>query len=301
MKLSRPIVSSAAILILAVALTLASLRFVWPADCSKFCREPEQAPCPSGSCRSGEQRAGLPFPVLIDSGAGSSPTSGWGKLGPEDLPNPFTFALDVLFYSLLLWLAGQAVRILRGGEKPPVLRALAPLGLLVLLGLLGGYLSYRSSPIRGTVRATGKPDTEILGTWKGVEASTGQEVVVRFYQSGVISISDPSASFQGQYSWTGDNTVLITFHGGSALCTGAPALLKDLCQYNVVDPAAYPEPTGETVISGPTPYPEPPREPVTFGQIDAEYEVVVEGNTLTLAHPSGVFQTLQRVTAANVR
>jgi hypothetical protein len=42
--------------------------------------------------------------MIIDSGGGSSPTTGWGKLGPEDLPNPLTPLLNVLFYGILLWL-----------------------------------------------------------------------------------------------------------------------------------------------------------------------------------------------------
>jgi hypothetical protein len=117
MKLSNSFVIYGIILLLAIGLTIASLRYVRPKNCQQFCDLPEQLTCPSGSCRSGEQRAGFPFPIIIDNGAGSSPTSGWGKLGPEDLPNPVTPVLDVLFYSVLLWLLWKIIRMLMGKKK----------------------------------------------------------------------------------------------------------------------------------------------------------------------------------------
>jgi hypothetical protein len=121
MKQSGSFILYGVIILLAIGLTLASLRYVRPLDCQRFCDLPEQVPCPSGSCRAGEQRAGFPLPLVIDSGAGSSPTSGWGKLGPEDLPNPVTPVLDVLFYSVLLWLLWKIIRVLLGKEKPRAL------------------------------------------------------------------------------------------------------------------------------------------------------------------------------------
>ncbi len=103
MKRFKPYAPYLFIFLLATGLTLASLLYVRPANCTSFCGEAIQAKCPPGSCLAGEQRAGFPLPVRIDDPGGGSPTSGWGILGPEDLPNPFTFLLDVAFYSLLLW------------------------------------------------------------------------------------------------------------------------------------------------------------------------------------------------------
>lgn len=136
------------IILLAIGLTALSLRFVRPVDCQAFCNFSRQTPCPSGSCRSGEQRAGLPLPILVDSGGGSSPTGGWGRLGPEDLPNPVTPVLDVLFYSLILWLIMYLIRFIRGKEKPryalrrEFLSLILPL-VLVLACLMTGFFLYR--------------------------------------------------------------------------------------------------------------------------------------------------------------
>jgi hypothetical protein len=73
--------------------------------------------CPAGACRIGEQKAGWPFPVFVDAG-GSSPVGGWGMLGPEDLPLPGALILDVLFYSLLLWLALYILHLIRRRALP---------------------------------------------------------------------------------------------------------------------------------------------------------------------------------------
>jgi hypothetical protein len=128
--------------LLAIGLTVASLGFVRPVNCQHFCDAPRGIPCPSGACRNGEQRAGLPMPVLVDSSGGESPTSGWGVLGPEDVPNPVTFSFDVFFYGVLLTFAGYLITILRRREKPEDrLTIVLPLA-GVLLGLLGGLASY---------------------------------------------------------------------------------------------------------------------------------------------------------------
>ena len=140
MKPSKSYVLFSVIILLAIGLTIASLRYVRPLNCQQFCDLPEQLNCPSGSCRSGEQRAGFPLPIVIDSGAGSSPTGGWGKLGPEDLPNPVTPVLDVVFYSLLLWFLMKIIRVVLGEEKPRGLLAAVPLLLLELAFLVLGYL-----------------------------------------------------------------------------------------------------------------------------------------------------------------
>ena len=110
MNFSKSYIGAGIILILAIGLTLASLEYVRPVDCQSFCDLPKGATCPRGSCRSGEQSAGFPVPIRIDSGAGSSPTSGWGKLGPEDPPNPVGPVLDVMFYSALIWLIWKIVQ-----------------------------------------------------------------------------------------------------------------------------------------------------------------------------------------------
>ncbi len=108
-----------AIVALAIGLTLASLSYVRPADCRQLCTTDT---CPPGHCRFREQRAGFLFPVLIDSGGGGSPLNGWGRLGPEDPPVPFTFVLDVGMYSLVLWLIWRAMRrcVARKGHRRAV-------------------------------------------------------------------------------------------------------------------------------------------------------------------------------------
>lgn len=143
MKPSNPSILCGVIILLAIGLTVTSLRYVRPLNCQRFCDLPEQMPCPSGSCRAGEQRAGFPLPLIIDSGAGSSPTSGWGKLGPEDLPNPVTPVLDVVFYSVLLWILWKIAQVLLGKEKLRALVVVVPLLVLALACLLLGYLVER--------------------------------------------------------------------------------------------------------------------------------------------------------------
>ena len=141
MKPIHSIVLYGLILLLATGFTVASLGFIRPAVCQRFCDAPEQVPCPSGACRAGEQRAGLPLPVLIDDPGGGSPTGGWGILGPEDLPNPAMFLVDVLFYAVVLWLIYYIGRILWKKEKhPDPLMLVAPLVLVLICTLLGLYL-----------------------------------------------------------------------------------------------------------------------------------------------------------------
>lgn len=128
--------------LLAIGLTVASLGFVRPVNCQRFCDTSKQIPCSPGACRNGEQRAGLPLPVLVDSSGGESPLSGWGNLGPEDVPNPVTFIFDVFFYGVLLTFAGYIITILRRREKQVErIKIVLPLA-VVLLGLLGGLASY---------------------------------------------------------------------------------------------------------------------------------------------------------------
>ena len=132
------------IFVLATGLTVLSLRFVRPVDYQRVCDDSEDIPCTTGACRIGEQRAGLPLPVLVDDPGGGSPTNGWGILGPEDFWNPLTFALDAVFYGLLLWLAWHIIRVIQVKKK--LVRVLAIVFLLALAvggGLAAGYLSYQ--------------------------------------------------------------------------------------------------------------------------------------------------------------
>jgi hypothetical protein len=128
------------ILLLSIGLTIASIKYIQPANCLGLCDLPTQVDCPSGSCRLGEQRAGFPLPMIIDSGAGSSPTTGWGRLGPEDLPNPFTPLLNVLFYGILLWLIWKLIRWLFRRERLGHPRVVASLLLFEATLLAVGYL-----------------------------------------------------------------------------------------------------------------------------------------------------------------
>jgi hypothetical protein len=140
MKSSKSYIFFSVLILAAIGLTIGSLRYVRPLTCLQFCDLPEQLTCPSGSCRAGEQRAGFPLPIVIDNGAGSSPTGGWGKLGPEDLPNPVTPVLDVVFYGVFLWLIWKIVRVLLGKEKSSSLLTTAPYLFLELAFLMLGYL-----------------------------------------------------------------------------------------------------------------------------------------------------------------
>jgi hypothetical protein len=142
MKSVKAIIFYGSIILLAVGFTLASLGFVRPVDCHSYCDASGQTPCPPGACRNGEQRAGLPLPVLIDNMGGSSPTGGWGILGPEDLPNPVTFILDVFFYSVFLRFIVYLISILRGKElKVELLAIILPL-VVLLIGVLSSLALY---------------------------------------------------------------------------------------------------------------------------------------------------------------
>lgn len=141
MKHSHPILWYAFLILAATGLTLLSQNFVRPALCQSLCNPSVQAPCPPDSCNFGDQRAGLPLPFLVDAPGGGSPTSGWGILGPEDMPDVMTFLLDVGFYFLLLWLGQYVLQVLRHKEKLKLLAIGLP-SVLLLAGLIGGYLLY---------------------------------------------------------------------------------------------------------------------------------------------------------------
>jgi|GEM_PF-6832887 len=99
--------------LLAIVLTILSFRYVEPKNCYRTCGESlEGRPCPTGGCPIGEQKAGWPLPAIVDSPGGGSPTSGWGLIGPEDPPLFVPLLLDVLFYSLTLWLVISIVQLI---------------------------------------------------------------------------------------------------------------------------------------------------------------------------------------------
>jgi hypothetical protein len=121
-------------LFLAIGLTMLSFRYVQPQDCYRFCGE--EVPCPAGSCRWGEQKAGWPLPTFVDAPGGGSPTGGWGLLGPEDLPLGMPMILDVLFYSILIWLAVFIIGLIQRQILDPKLILLA----LPMTALLAVFL-----------------------------------------------------------------------------------------------------------------------------------------------------------------
>ena len=92
--------------------------------------------CPTGSCRFGEQKAGWPILAFVDAPGGGSPTGGWGLLGPEDLPLGMPMILDVLFYSILVWLAAYIIGLTQGQKLDPKLILMA----LPMNALLAAFL-----------------------------------------------------------------------------------------------------------------------------------------------------------------
>ena len=118
-------------LLLTIGLTVLSFRYVQPKDCYRFCDVEEGVPCPAGSCRVGEQKAGWPIPVFIDAPSPSSPLLISGILGVDDYPSPITMLLDVLFYSMLVWLVIFIIGRIQGQMLDPK---------LILLSLLMNVL-----------------------------------------------------------------------------------------------------------------------------------------------------------------
>ena len=120
---------------LAIGLTVVSFQYVQPKNCYYFCDPSYILPCPKGSCYFGDQKAGWPIPAFIDAPGGGSPTGGWGLLGPEDPPLP-TMIADVLFYSILIWIALYIIQAFR--HQTFSLKLL--LGSLAINTLLGLFL-----------------------------------------------------------------------------------------------------------------------------------------------------------------
>lgn len=306
MKTRYSISAQALFLVLAVGLTLGSLLYVRPPNCQSPCMEPEHAPCPDGTCRLTEQRAGFPLPVLQDNPGGGSPTGGWGKLGPEDLPNPLTFALDVLFYSALLWLIWQFVRIATRKEPHRSILSMWPQLLVVLVGLLLGIYNERSFAVRNLPVTEGAPETVILGAWSSPEEPSGDNVILRFEKNGGLSTTVPGYTerFIGEYEWQGGDRIRFLFQLGMQpvaqehpLCDRTPQFLRDFCTFTPVafDLSAYPEPVAQPL----SPYPAPPLpspQPMGRTRIDGTFHVALKGHQMTLTDPSGEAHTFLRVT-----
>ncbi|HLO18311.1 MAG TPA: hypothetical protein VK206_25995 [Anaerolineales bacterium] len=118
---------------LAIGLTVISFQYVQPKNCYNFCDPSYVIPCSKGSCYFGDQKAGWPIPVIVDSPGGGSPTDGWGVLGNEDLPHPIWMIADVLFYSILVWIVLYVIQYFRHQAFSPKL-FLRSLPLNVFLG-----------------------------------------------------------------------------------------------------------------------------------------------------------------------
>ena len=107
-------------LLLTIGLTVLSFRYVQPKDCYHFCDMEEGVPCPAGSCRVGEQKAGWPIPVFVDAPSPSSPIL-TGVLGVDDYPHPVAMLLTVPFYSFLVWLVIFIIGLIRNHMLDPKL------------------------------------------------------------------------------------------------------------------------------------------------------------------------------------
>jgi hypothetical protein len=107
--------------LLTMVLMVLSFGYVRPKDCYRFCDVEEGMPCPTGSCRVGEQKAGWPIPVFVDAPSPSSPLLISGILGVDDYPRPMSMLLDVLFYSFLVWLDIFIIGLIQGRMLDPKL------------------------------------------------------------------------------------------------------------------------------------------------------------------------------------
>ena len=120
---------------LTIVLTVLSFRYVQPKDCYNFCDVEEGVPCPAGSCRVGEQKAGWPIPVFVDAPSPSSPLLISGILGVDDYPHPMAILLTVLFYSFVVWLVMFIIGLIRNQILDPKL-ILPALPMNVLLAVV---------------------------------------------------------------------------------------------------------------------------------------------------------------------
>ena len=133
--------------LLAIGLTFLSFQYIQPKDCYRTCLSLSGESCLTGGCRTGEQKAGWPLPVFVDDPGGGSPTSGWGLLGQEDPALYLPLILDVLFYSLLVWLLLYVIQIIRDQPLPLKLVAATMLLNMFLAALLWFCFLLFGSPI----------------------------------------------------------------------------------------------------------------------------------------------------------
>ena len=132
-------------LLLTIGLTVLSFQYVQPEDCYRFCEADGMPSCLPGGCRFGEQKAGWPLRVFVDTPGGGSPTGGWGMLGPEDPPLAVPLLLTVLFYSFLVWLVIFTIGLIKGQMLDPKLILLAlPANILlaVFLWMFGWSIGF---------------------------------------------------------------------------------------------------------------------------------------------------------------
>jgi hypothetical protein len=158
---------------LAIGLTVISFQYVQPKNCYNFCDPSYVIPCPKGSCYFGEQKAGWPIPVFVDAPGGGSPTGGWGLLGPEDPPIPLPMIVDVLFYSILVWIALYAIQYFRHQAfSLKLFLASLPLNAFLGAALWFFYLIFTFTlGFQGIGR--GYRDSAYVETSKGIESGMG--------------------------------------------------------------------------------------------------------------------------------
>lgn len=321
----------AVILVLAVGLTIGSLRYGRPVFCLGMCALPAGMPCPCGACRFGEQRAGFPLPLVWDNYGGGSPLHMMGRVGSEDVLNAFpavlfNFVLDVLFYSALLSLVWRIPALMRSQEKLWAVVAVMYLLIVVAIGLIAGYFSYRDIPSQGPATAAGEP---VAGYWRATDDASG--TVFDFFFSFEQTPPDVSGFSMrvgdhrlfGRYEMVGERTVEISLQEFPWLCSLAPSLFQTSCQrsvrypeptptpwavpapYPYPYPLPYPEPLPYSdrwrypfpppyPHPWPTPTPQPTPGPYEVGTIeDAVFDVEVQGGTMVLRSPAGVSETFR--------
>lgn len=136
--------------LLAIGLTVLSFRYVQPKACYREWGGSEGVPNPTGACGFGKQKAGWPWAAFVDTPGGGSPTSGWGLLGPEDPPVFVPLLLDVLFYSLIVWLVLYIIQFVRKRAVPPrLIITILPLNFFLVIFLCIFYWSFGSPIGRG--------------------------------------------------------------------------------------------------------------------------------------------------------
>ncbi len=89
--------------VLAIGATVVSANYYQP-------RGPDVRSPVTGESGGGSLTAGFPIPFLEDD-TSSSPTDGWGRIDAADWesPDPLPFLMDILFYTVLFWIAFHGV------------------------------------------------------------------------------------------------------------------------------------------------------------------------------------------------